>query len=297
MWSIARAQHELITRAQLLELGYTVDAIKHRVGRGRLHVVHRGVYAVGRPRLTRKGEWMAAVLACGSRACLSHSDGASLLGIRKDYGGDIEVSVVQGAPEPSGIVVHRRKHFEATPVDGIAVTTAACTIVDLAPRVTRSDLERMIGEADKLRLIDPERLRGEVEAMPRRPGVKIVRKLLDQHSYVLTHTELERLFLPLALRAGLPRPLGQEHLNGYRVDFFFPELGLVVETDGLTYHRTAAQQATDRLRDQAHTRAGLTVLRFTHAQIRFAPEEVVATLAAVAKRLSARGSGARRTAA
>ncbi len=104
----------------------------------------------------------------------------------------------------------------------------------------------------------------------------------------MTDSELERQFLPLARAAGLPLPLTQQPLNGFRVDFYWPDLGLVVETDGLRYHRTPSQQARDRLRDQAHAAVGLTPLRFTHAQVRFEPNHVRDTLAAVASRLKRR---------
>ena len=77
-------------------------------------------------------------------------------------------------------------------------------------------------------------------------------------------------------------------MNGFKVDFYWPDLGLVVETDGLRYHRTPAQQARDRVRDQAHAAAGLTPLRFTRAQVRFDPAHVASTLAAVAHRLAGR---------
>jgi very-short-patch-repair endonuclease len=109
--------------------------------------------------------------------------------------------------------------------------------------------------------------------------------MLDRRTFVLTDSELERRFLPIARAAGLGAPSTGERVNGFRVDFFWAVLGLVVETDGLTYHRTPAQQARDRLRDQAHAAAGLTSLRFTHGQVRYAPGHVRKTLAAVAARL------------
>jgi very-short-patch-repair endonuclease len=125
-----------------------------------------------------------------------------------------------------------------------------------------------------------------LERAPRRPGVAILRETLTRHTFRLTDSELERLFIPLAVDAGLPVPLTRQVVNGYRVDFWWPELGLVVETDGLTYHRTPAQQAADRRRDQAHTAAGLTQVRFTHWQVRFDPRHVVKTLARVVRRLA-----------
>src|SRR5438874_1589461 len=115
-----------------------------------------------------------------------------------------------------------------------------------------------------------------------RRGIRTLREVLDKHTFRLTRSELERLFLAIVRTAGLPIPLTQQWVNGFRVDFFWPELGLVVETDGLRYHRTATQQSKDRVRDQAHIAAGLTALRFTHAQVHREPEHVVDTLRSVA---------------
>jgi very-short-patch-repair endonuclease len=111
----------------------------------------------------------------------------------------------------------------------------------------------------------------------------VLRDLLRRDVFALTESELERRFLPIARRAGLPPPRTQAHLNGFRVDFFWPDLGLVVETDGLRYHRTPAQQARDRRRDQVHAAAGLTPLRFTHHQVAHEARSVEATLRAVVR--------------
>lgn len=167
------------------------------------------------------------------------------------------------------------------------MTGPARTLVDLATCLDQEKLERAIGEADKRELIDPGRLRRELERFAGQPGVAGLRETLDRHTFTLTDSELERRFLPLARQAGLPLPLTQQHLNGFRVDFYWPDLGLVVETDGLRYHRTPAQQANDRLRDQTHAAAGLTPLRFTRAQVTYDPAHVRRTLAAIAARLQA----------
>ena len=108
---------------------------------------------------------------------------------------------------------------------------------------------------------------------------------------MLTDSELERRFLPIARRAGLPPPQTGRPVNGFKADFFWPELGLVVETDGLRYHRTPIQQTRDRVRDQAHAAAGLTPLRFTHTQVAYEPDHVEGTLRAVARRLAGAGAG------
>lgn len=177
--------------------------------------------------------------------------------------------------------------MDVTRRDGIPVTSLACTVVDLAASLRRDELEAAVNAADRQGLADPEQLRAQVGQMPSRPGLVAVKRLLDRHTFTLTDSELERRFLPLVRKAGLPRPQTRQRLNGFRVDFHWPAPRLVVETDGLRYHRTPAQQARDRRRDQVHAAAGWTPLRFTHAQVCFEAAYVVATLKAVAKRLAA----------
>jgi very-short-patch-repair endonuclease len=164
------------------------------------------------------------------------------------------------------------------------VTTPARTLVDLACTLRPEALEAAVNEADHLGLIDPEALRQFADQRRHLHGVAALRRLLDRRTFTLTDSELERRFLPLARAAGLPMPLTQQHLNGYRVDFYWPGLRLVVEADGLRYHRTPSQQTKDRQRDQAHTAAGLTPLRFTHAQVAFEADSVVDLLRSVAER-------------
>jgi very-short-patch-repair endonuclease len=252
---------------------------------------------------------MGAVLACGAHAALSHSSAAALWELAPDRSAFIEVLVPSGGPRaPVGVRLHRSTltEGETTRRHGIPVTKPARTLVDLAGLLARGRgssstrrllespagrrLERAANEADKLGLVDPETLRAELERHARRPGVAVLRELLDRRTFVLTDSELEGRFLPIARRAGLGRPETGAEVNGYRVDFFWRELGLVVETDGLTYHRTPAQQTRDRERDQAHAAAGLTPLRFTYEQVRYEPERVQSTLAAVAERLTAGGT-------
>jgi very-short-patch-repair endonuclease len=132
--------------------------------------------------------------------------------------------------------------------------------------------------------VDPESLRRALDERAGHRGVAPLRALLDGQTFCVTDSELERRFLRLVIAAGLSRPLTQQSLNGFRVDFYWPELRMVVETDGLRYHRTPAQQARDRMRDQVHTTAGQVVLRFTHAQVTFDAGRVAAVLRSVAER-------------
>jgi very-short-patch-repair endonuclease len=165
------------------------------------------------------------------------------------------------------------------------VTSLVRTLVDIASQLDRGDLERAVNEADRLDLIDPEALLDALTLHPGKRGVGRLRELLSERAFRLTDSELERRFLRLVSEAGLPMPLTRQRLNGFRVDFVWFDLKLVVETDGLRYHRTTGQQARDRLRDQAHLTAGFTPLRFTHAQIRFEAGYVRFTLLAVVNRL------------
>jgi hypothetical protein len=236
---------------------------------------------------------MAAVLACGDGALLSHSSAAALWGIGKD-GALREVSIQRASHlRRSDLVVHRRRGLgpdDLTVERGIPVTTPALTILDHACRLGRGRIERMINKADKLGLVKPPALRAFLDAHPRRDGVARLRDILDRRAFVFTEPGLEEVFLPIAASVGLPTPLTRQRLNGFEVDFFWPGLGLVVETDGLRYHRTPAEQARDRLRDQTHTAAGLTPLRFTHDQVRYEPAHVRRVLAATAARLTAAGT-------
>jgi hypothetical protein len=144
-------------------------------------------------------------------------------------------------------------------------------------------LEAAVNEADHLKLVNPERLRRALDTLPRWPGVKRLGKLLDRPTIAPTTTELERLFLPLVFDSGLPAPQTQAWLDGYRVDFYWPALGIVVETDSLRYHRTPFKQADDKRRDNAHAGSGLTPLLFTHGQIVREPTYVVETLTRAAR--------------
>jgi very-short-patch-repair endonuclease len=292
----------VVARRQLAALGLSARAIEHRLAKGRLHYLRvsgqtwRGVYLVGRPELTPKGRWAAAVLFVGDDAVVSHLSAAALTGIcdeeRTPRGGPVaEVTAPgDGVRSRPGLRVHRRAPLPAVDrgtFNGIPITSPARTLVDLAVRLSPARIERAVNEADRLDLIDPERLRKEVDLRPGLDGVSTLRRILDRRTFVLTRSELERLFLPIARKAGLGRPETQAMVNGFKVDFFWPRLGLVVETDGLRYHRTPAEQARDRLRDQAHAAAGLTPVRFTHGQVRHEPGYVVATLEAVVRRMVA----------
>ncbi len=233
---------------------------------------------------------MAAVLACGDRAVLSHSSAAALWRIGFEQREQVELSLPsQSHRKVPGLRIHRRSSFDPRDVTaeyGIPVTTPVQTLIDMALRLDRADIERMINEADKFNLAHPPELREALNERTGEPGVARLREILDRRTFRLTKEELERRFLPLARKAGLPVPLTGQVVNEFEVDFHWPDLGLVVETDGLRYHRTPAEQARDRLRDQAHTAAGLTQLRFTHEQVRYEPDYVRRILAQTVSRFA-----------
>lgn len=240
-WALAGRQHGIVTRRDLIELGYTSEAIRHRIAKGRLHPVMRGVYAVGWPHLTRERRWMAAVLACGQGAALSHRSAAALWVIAEERPGRIDVSVRRRC-EPKRAGVQARSRPPLPPSDfathmGIPVTVPVRTLVDMATELTSRALERAVNQADKHDVVSPDELRAALV------------------------------------------------VNRFEVDFYWPNLGLVVETDGLRYHRTASSQAHDRLRDQTHTAAGLTHLRFAHSQVRYEPTHVRRVLRRTCRRI------------
>ena len=289
LWTLARRDHWVLSREELLAHGVTRHGIEWRVRTGALYPKARGVYAVRRPDLTREGRWMVAIKACGNGAALAGLSAAVHLGIRKRQGRRIEVVVPpERNPRPPGIAVSRRA-VEVIVRNGIPVTTPLQTLIDIAPRLQPRQREAAIKEADALDLIAADALHAALHGRSE-PGACLLREILDPLTFVLTDTELERLFLAIARAAGLPKPQSQVVVNGHRVDFYFPALNLVVECDSLRYHRTALHQRNDLLRDQAHAAADTEWIRFSHHQIAHEPAYVEATLRRVASRISAASS-------
>jgi hypothetical protein len=215
-------QHGVVDREQLRDLGLTDGAIDHRLNE-QLFRVHQAVYAVGRPDLSQRGNWMAAVLACGEGAALSHESAAALWGILEADRGDPHVSVPPGRhPQHPGLAIHRRAHMPPTQIrDGINVVEPLYVLLDLA--VPRSvGQPALVNTADKLALLDCDEAAGEVAGLPGRRGVRKLHQALAGHQ--VTDSDLERRFLALVADAGLARPVTQAVVAGFRVDFFWPEL-------------------------------------------------------------------------
>lgn len=284
--SIAARQHGVVARRQLAALGYGRGAISHRLRTARLHRVHQGVYAVGRRQLTRTGVWMAAVLACGPGALLSHRSAAALWRLAADPSTRVDVTVaIAGRGARPGIDVHVTRTLlglECAQRDGIPVTSVARTLLDLAEVVGGGRLARAVEEAERLRLLD---LR-QIEALSRRAfgrrGVpRLEAALADFRPPALTRSELERRFLRLLEGAGLPRPAVNAMVAGLEVDMAWRSQRLVVELDSYSYHRTRAAFERDRARDTTLQLAGQRVLRLTSRRIDEEPAAITGTLRAL----------------
>jgi very-short-patch-repair endonuclease len=279
--ALAARQHGVVARWQLLELGLTARAISYRLSIGRLHVIHRGVYALGHKRITVRGRWMAAVLACGSAAVLSHRSAAALWGFLGAASPRIDVTT----PRRGGRAVPRiRRHRvrrlppeDTTKVDGIPVTTVARTLFDLAEALDRSALEQAFEAAERSELLDMRAVALTMERNPGRRAHRALRSLLP--SLVApepTRSELERLFHRLCRLAGLPLPRVNVLVEGFEVDAYWPVHRLVVEVDSWRFHRTRAAFERDRARDAALLVANYRVMRVTYRQLREDPVGVAA---------------------
>jgi very-short-patch-repair endonuclease len=277
--ALGSRQHGLVRRRQLLALGLQDRDIGRRVRSGRLHRVHRGVYAVGHPRLTLHGRFLAAVLSYGNRAVLSHNSAAILWKLRPERGPRIDLTVSGGGGRArrGAIIVHRSPlpAEHVTVQYAIPVTTPARTLIDLADVLPRRRLERAIDEAAYLRL-DLDALR----PLPGRRGAGLLAKVLAEHEPGSTRTrsDLEELMILLCRRFGLPQPQVNTVVAGHEADFVWPKVRLIVETDGWGAHRRRTAFEHDRIRDAEHTVAGWRVVRITKRRLEREPGAVAEQL-------------------
>jgi len=279
---LAARQYGVVSTAQLLQAGMTRDAIQGRVRAGRLHRVHRGVYAVGHVGLAVEGYWMAAILACGSGrshgndsaprealatwgAALSHRSAAELWGILPALGRHIQVSVsgTSGKRRRQGLHVHRSRTLTAEVVTshrGIPVTDPARTI---------SDLRRAAKTKGCPAAISPRELRRAI----RQAGV-LGLQIGESDDLDRTRSELEAYFLRLCRKHGLPAPEVNVRIDSFLVDFLWRARRVVVETDGYRYHRGKAAFEDDRNRDLRLKSLGYEVVRLSYKQVRGEPDRV-----------------------
>lgn len=280
----ARAQHGVIAREQLLALALSARSIDHRVAIGRLHAVHRGVYAVGHTALGVRGRWMAAVLACGAGAALSHASAAALWGLQRGAPSIVDVTARRTGRARPGIRVHRPRLAAATTErDGIPVTTPARTILDMAAQLTPSRLEGLLNQAEIRELTDYPALDALAAAHPGHRGSAGLRATLATYhaGSDVDRSDLELLFAELCRRHGLPRARINQRVDGREVDFLFPPHRLIVEVDSWRYQKTRRAFEDDRARDVLTTQAGYRTLRFTDRQLTRQPAAVAQAIAAV----------------
>jgi hypothetical protein len=291
---LAERQHGVVGLRQLREIGLSPSGVRSRVARGRFHRIHRGVYAVGYPKLTAHGHWMAAVLACGPRAVLSHRSAAGLWGLRPDNRPKSDVSL----PGPSArakpaIEVHRSVTLTAhdvTTVENIPCTTLARTLVDLGDVVNRRAVERAVEQAEVLQLFDLREVERAIERAGPRRGTGLLSSVLKTlNGPTLTQSELEEAFLALCRETPLPAPEVNAWMtlpdgSAIKVDFLWRDERLAVETDGHPFHRTRQSRERDTKRDQLLRLAGFEPVRFTGRQVALEKEWVTRTLLALASR-------------
>ena len=291
VWERARKQHGVIARRQLIGLEFRKGAIEWGLDSGTLHRTEwRGVYAVGRPDLGPLGRLRGALLSRGDAAVLVDDSAAGLWEIRRYRGREIFIAVPASGQRRKrrGVTVHRRilPRGDITWHYGIPVTTPARTIIDMAAKLNdEGAIERMIDQADARNVLKVPALRDAVHNAGGERGAPLVRRILEEDAFVLTDSELERLMVPIARAAGLGRLESQVYVNGWRVDFYCPDLPLVIECNSLRYHRTPFQQRRDHERDQAHAAAGTPRARFTHHQIAHRPRYVEENLRRTAERI------------
>jgi very-short-patch-repair endonuclease len=283
--ALADRQHGLLTRAQLKELGLGASGIDARLNAGRLHSVHRGVFVLGRPDLPKHGRWMAAVLACGEDALLSHRSSTALHELLSVGSGPIDVTVPnRSARSRRGIRVHRPvsvHHSERVEVEGIPCTSVARTLLDLAAVVPVAVLETACNRAEMRNVLDMATMGRVLERSRGRPGVKALRSVLQiDLGEGVTKTELERRFLALCRRAALPSPSVNAWIplpgEEMQFDFVWHRERVVVEVDGWDTHRTRRAFQEDRRRDRLLRLAGWERLRFTWHDVVDHPRQVEA---------------------
>lgn len=291
---MATRQHGVVSRAQLVALGFGKDAIVDDVGRGRLHRLHPAVYAVGHRILGPDGRRMAATLSV-RRSFLAFRSATSLWGMRP-YSGTPELIVrgYGGVPRRDGVVVRRTINLapeDVTIVRGIPVTTLARTILDACAVVT-SGQERMILRAEQADLFDLVELHRVIERAPGHRGTaSLLAALASLHpESAWTKSDLELAMLALCREYGLPVPKSNRIVEGFEVDFHWVADRVVGEADSWRFHKTRKAFQEDRRRDRVLQRAGYRVLRFTYDDVEHRPAAVADDLRAVL-RGPATGSG------
>ena len=281
--TLADRQHGVVALWQLFALGIGRGAIEWRIANGRLHPVHQGVYAVGRRKLDWRGVLMAAVLACGPEAVLSHRSAARLWGIRPDNRRNVDVTVPsRGTHRRKGIDAHGARRLDPrdlTKIDGIPVTSLPRTLLDLAEVVPKSHVIRAMTEAERQRIIDVRALEELMARSPGRRGLKPLGEILtDAVIEPGTREEFEHAFVQFCHAAGLPKPKVNTLVEGYEVDVVWRKGRLIVELDSWAFHRHRKAFEDDRERDIVLALAEYQVIRVTWRQLTRQPAKLAKRL-------------------
>lgn len=292
---LAARQHGVVSRRQLLDAGVPSGLIDRRVASRELQCLHRGVYRVG-PVTSPRAPEMAACLACGPSAVLSHrSAGTVWRLLYQRERAVVDVTVTKGRRVRPGIRVRRSgtlREDETTVRERLPITTPTRTLVDLAGVLRPRTLEQALATALDEGLTSLEELGRNVDRHAGREGVRHLAELVRKGSPRLTRSEAEERFLRMMRRACLDPPRTNTEVEGYEVDFLWPAAGLVVEIDGVAFHSSPRAFERDRRRDAVLAAADVRVLRVTWRQIVEEPEAVIGRVAAVLA-VATRG-GARR---
>jgi very-short-patch-repair endonuclease len=292
---LAARQHGVVARWQLLESGFDRRAIDRRIASGLLQPLYRGVYAVGHPNVSAKGHWMAAALACGPRAVVSHRSAAALWDLASSASALVDITVPRGRAGHNGIRPHGVRHLhdrDRTLYDVIPVTTVARTLFDLAEVMDATRLERAFERAERLQLLDLAAVEDVCRRSHGRRALRPVRTLLPSlRPAPATRSDLERDFLDLCRDHGLPEPEVNAIVEGFEVDAVWRAHRLVVELDSFEYHRSRAAFEQDRARDTALQLAGYRVMRITWRRLRDEPATVAQEVGTMLDRPPAPGRG------
>jgi very-short-patch-repair endonuclease len=284
--ALAARQYGVVSRAQLLAAGLGRGAIDRRIAAARLHPLHRGVFAVGHRVLTKHGVWMAAVLAAGDGAALSHRSAAELWGIRHTQRSRIDVTVPRHRRGRPAVEYHQTvlPLDEVTEERGIPVTNPARTLLDLAAVLTPQQLAHALNEAEIRRLASPLPLDALVARHPGRRGTQALKRALDQQQEIgetITRSELEERFRAFVDEHALPHPRMNTPLGAYTPDAVWPAARLVVELDSYGIHTTRQAFETDRERDRTLQLMGYRVIRITWRQLHAEPHRLARQLGAL----------------